>query len=74
MTTDDGFRIERTGNVYSIASTEYRVTYPDGHVGTIWSPPWHDLDDDEEDAAALAAARKFFEAGTHKERGARATP
>lgn len=74
MTTDDGFRIKRTGNVYSIASTEYRVTYPDGHVGTIWSPPWHDLDDDDEDAAALKAARKFFEAGTHKERKARVTP
>lgn len=64
----EGFIIERTGNIFSFASTEFRVTYPDGHVGTIWSPPWHELDDAEEDAAALEAARKLWAADTHKDR------
>jgi hypothetical protein len=65
MKTDDGFTLERTGNVFSFASTEYRVTYPDGHVGTLWSPPWHEDDDDVEDAKALEAAREMFRQGIH---------
>lgn len=64
---DDGFKLERTGNVFSFASTEYRVTYPDGFVGTLWSPPWHELDDDEEDAAALDAAKEMFRLGIHNQ-------
>ena len=63
MKTDDGFTLEKTGNVFSFASTEYRVTYPDGHVGSLWSPPWHELD--EEDAAALETARRWFAEGIH---------
>ena len=65
----DDLKIERTGNIFSFASTEFRVTYPDGHVGTIWSPPWHEMDDEEEDAAALEYARKMFAEGKHKDRG-----
>jgi hypothetical protein len=60
-------KIERTGNIYSFASTEYRVTYPDGHVGTIWSPPWHEEDDKEEDRLALVYATKLWESRKHKE-------
>jgi hypothetical protein len=65
MKTDDGFTLERTGNIFSFASTEYRVTYPDGHVGSLWSPPWHELDDDEEDSEALRTARRWFAEGIH---------
>ena len=39
-------RIERTGEVFSFASTEYRVFYPDGTEWRLWSPPWHEMDDD----------------------------
>ena len=65
--SDDGFKVERTGNVFSFASSEYRVTYPDGVVGTLWSPPWHELTDDEEDAAALEAAKRMFADGKHNQ-------
>lgn len=61
-------KLERTGNVFSFASTEYRVTYPDGFVGTIWSPPWHEWDDDEEDARAMEYATAQWEARTHKDK------
>ena len=65
MTTEDGYILERTGNIFSFASTEYRVTYPDGHIGTIWSPPWHELDDDEENNEALKTARRWYEQKIH---------
>lgn len=65
MTTEDGFTLERTGKIFSFASTEYRVTYPDGHVGVIWSPPWHELDDDEEDSEALKTVQRWFAEGIH---------
>jgi hypothetical protein len=58
-------KIERTGNIYGIASTEYRVTYPDGYIGSLWSPPWHELDDKEEDEAALKEAKRLFSLGLH---------
>ena len=61
----DGFTLERTGNIFSFAATEYRVTYPDGHVGSLWSPPWHELDDDEEYSEALKVARRWFAEGVH---------
>lgn len=59
-------QISRTGRIYSFASTEYSVTYPDGHIGTIWSPPWHEMDDNEEDEAARRYAESLFRAGNHK--------
>jgi hypothetical protein len=59
-------KLERTGNIFSFASTEYKVTYPDGYVGSLWSPPWHELDDDEEDAVALKEAENLFLLGQHK--------
>lgn len=59
-------KLERTGNIFSFASTEYQVTYPDGHVGTLWSPPWHEWNDNREDAEALKAAQKLFDEGKHK--------
>ncbi len=63
--SESAIKIERTGNIFSFASTEYRVTYPDGVIGTVWSPPWHEMDDAEEDAAALAYAEKLFRDGKH---------
>ena len=65
-TRADEIQIERTGEIFSIASSEFRVTYPDGHVGTIWSPPWHEMSDADEEANARATAAKWFDAGTHK--------
>lgn len=66
VTRPEEIRVERTGEIFSIASSQFRVTYPDGHVGTIWSPPWHELDDAAEEAAARAKAAEWFDAGTHK--------
>lgn len=59
-------KVERTGKVFSLASSEYKVTYPDGHVSTIWSPPWHETTKGEEEQAALAYARKLYSEGRHK--------
>jgi len=64
MKTEDGFILERTG-MFLFASTAYRVTYPDGHVAVLWSPPWHELDDDEEGVEALKTARRWFAEGIH---------
>lgn len=58
----DEIRIERTGNIFSLAASEYLITFPDGSTQTLWSPPWHELDDLEEDAAAHAEARKLWQA------------
>lgn len=58
--------LKRTGNIYSFASSEYSVTYPDGHIGTIWSPPWHDMNDKDEDDAAMEYAKKLYSEGKHK--------
>ena len=41
-------KIERTGNIFSIAATEYMVTFPDGTQENIWSGPWNDYDDEED--------------------------
>lgn len=59
--------LQRTGNIFSIAATEYRVTYPDGHEGTVWSPPWNEWDDPEEDARASTYAAGQWLKRTHKE-------
>lgn len=45
--------IEKTGNIFSIAASEYKVTFPDGSTQTLWSPPWHEFDPEVEDAGAL---------------------
>ncbi len=63
--TEDGFNVERTDDIYSFASTKFIITYPDGHVGQLWSPPWHEWDDEEEDRRTLEAARKLFALGEH---------
>jgi hypothetical protein len=59
-------KIERTEDIYSFASTKFLVTYPDGHVGTVWSPPWHELAPPEEEAAALEYAKGLYMKGEHK--------
>lgn len=54
--------VERTGNIFSIAGSEYLATFPDGSTQTFWSPPWHDYDSEEEDANALLyAAQQYAE-------------
>lgn len=57
--------VEATGLVYSIASREFRVTYPDGSVGTIWSPPWHEMTPAEEESSARQYAMKLYAKGEH---------
>lgn len=54
-------RVERTGNNYSIASSEFRVIMDGGTAESIWSPPWHDMEPEEEEVIALIEAKKLFE-------------
>lgn len=61
-------KIKRTGNIYSIASSEFEVTYPDGYVGKIWSPPWHEDSPEEEERKALEFANKLYSLREHKEK------
>lgn len=54
--------VKRTGNIFSIAGSEYLVTFPGGTTSKIWSPPWNDFDPEEEDANALLyAAQQYAE-------------
>lgn len=52
-------KLERTGKVYSIASSEFMITYEDDTTETIWSPPWHDMSEKEEYDLALEKAREI---------------
>ncbi|NCX55912.1 MAG: hypothetical protein EBW87_01745 [Burkholderiaceae bacterium] len=49
--------VSRTGNVFSIASSEFKAEFPDGTSIVFWSPPWHEWSVDEEDRRALEFAR-----------------
>lgn len=60
-------KIKRTGNIFSYSSSEYEVTYPDGFIGTIWSPPWHEWDDEEEDRRAKEYAEELFSNKKHRD-------
>jgi hypothetical protein len=55
-----GIQIERTGRGYSIASSEYKVVFPDNTSQTIWSPPWNDYTEQEEDEHALEYASELW--------------
>lgn len=55
--------VERTGRLYSFASTEYSAVYPDGSVEFVWSPPWHEWDDEEEDRRILEFVRTQWQDG-----------
>ena len=57
--------VRRTGRVYSIASSEFRVTYPDGSEGVVWSPPWHEMTPAEEESEARQYAMKLYAIGEH---------
>lgn len=57
--------VTRTGNVFSIASSEFNVTYPDGSEGVIWSPLWHEMTPAEEESAARQYAMKLYAKGEH---------
>jgi hypothetical protein len=54
-------KVERTGNTYGMASSEYLVTFPNEDSITIWSPPWNDFSPEEEDAGALEYATKLWD-------------
>jgi hypothetical protein len=54
-------RVLKTGEIYSIASTEYIIIFPDGTGETLWSPPWHELSEEEEDIEALRIAKEKWE-------------
>jgi len=57
--------VQRTGRVYSIASSEFSVTYPDGSEGMVWSPPWHEMTPAEEESSARQYAMKLYANGDH---------
>jgi hypothetical protein len=46
--TNAGYSIVKTGNIWSVASTEFIVTKPDGTTTKVWSPPWHEYNDEDE--------------------------
>lgn len=58
--------VEATGNIYSIASREFRVIYPDGSIGTIWSPPWHEMGEEDEIKEARRYAMQLYNQRKHK--------
>lgn len=61
--------VEKTGNIFSMAGSEYKITFPDNSIQTLWSPPWHDFDPEVEDAGALKqAAVIWFEKQTQLQR------
>ncbi len=59
--------LKRTGAKYSFSSVQWEVTYPDGVISYIWSPPWSDLDydDPKQDEGALRYAQQQWEEKTH---------
>lgn len=59
--------VRRTGRVYSFASSEFIVTYPDGSEGVVWSPPWHDMTCEEEELAARMYAIGLYAKREHVE-------
>lgn len=59
--------VTRTGEAFSFASNKFRVEYPDGYVGALWSPPWHEMEPDEEFRTAEAMARRLYAEGRHRE-------
>lgn len=55
-----GLKVERTGKIYSIASSEFLATYPDGSTMTFWSPPFHEWDARCESRRAYLQALKHW--------------
>jgi hypothetical protein len=47
-TLESGIKVWRTGNLFSFASNQFGVEYPDGVKEYLWSPPWHEMEADEE--------------------------
>lgn len=57
--------VHRTSNSYSLSSNEFEVSYPDGYIGKIWSPPWHELSPEEEELKAKEYALNLYIEGKH---------
>lgn len=53
--------VSRTGNTFSIASSEYEITFPDGHKELVWSPVWNGMTEEEEDEEACKLADKIWQ-------------
>lgn len=66
---DSQVSIKRTGRVFSIASSEFSVVYPDGSSGVVWSPPWHEMTPEEEESSARDYATNLYENGRHTSKG-----
>lgn len=58
--TENVETVVRTGQAYSIASSEFLITYKDGTALSVWSPPWHDFSPEEEEKGAREYAEKEF--------------
>lgn len=56
----EGLKVERTGRIYSIASSEFLATFPDGTTNTFWSPPWHEWEAKSEERRAYLQALKHW--------------
>jgi len=57
MENDIEVSVRRTGRLYSIASSEFEATFPDGTTLLFWSPPWHEWDGEQEERNAIEYAR-----------------
>ena len=53
-------KIIRTGRVVSIAGSQFLVTFPNGDQISLWSPPWHEMDQDEEYKGAVTEASQLW--------------
>ena len=53
LTEQGWLYVERTGNIFSIAGTEYIIKFPNGDITNVWSPLWNDYCDADEDLGAL---------------------
>lgn len=52
-------KVFRTGQIYSFASSQFLIIYPDKTFSTLWSPTWHELSKEEEFAKAEEMAVKM---------------
>ena len=54
-----GLVVERTGKTFLQHSTEYKISFPDGTSGMIWSPSF-EMGDTEKDKEALEYAVELW--------------
>lgn len=59
--TTGKIQVERTGNIYSVAGSEFKITYPDGKIEKVWSSPWHTMSPEMEQLGAMFTGLKIHE-------------